>query len=255
MSSFNNVCQIVQDMNGPPGLTHPLLVENYSWVDERLREMYNIYALTDSNCDEYYVAGLLKENYAWVDQKLEEMCAITDYDFIQCPVPIRWYSSDSETLILLEDDEVSFKLLESCNSKHSESDISDISEISYYEERHNRLPCQSPIPTGNYIPLFANPFCNLDCERYNQVNQHEDDKNILVSSFELGGTCGDFNCLNDSVVSLSTGYSYDYDTDSRFDNCLEEHFSIVSSPYYNNIVSDEELSYYDDYECEGYDSP
>ena len=33
------IFDIAMDMNGPPGLTHPLLVENYFWVDKRLSEM------------------------------------------------------------------------------------------------------------------------------------------------------------------------------------------------------------------------
>ena len=84
MSSLN-VFQIAKDMNGPPGLVHPLLVENYAWVDERLREMYNIYALTASNCDEYEATGLLSENYAWVDARLAEKCVITAEDYLKRP--------------------------------------------------------------------------------------------------------------------------------------------------------------------------
>lgn len=84
MSSVN-VFQIAQDMNGPPGLVHPFLVENYAWVDERLREMYNVYALTASNCDEYEAAGLLSENYAWVDARLAEKCVITAEDYLHRP--------------------------------------------------------------------------------------------------------------------------------------------------------------------------
>ena len=253
MSSFREVYEIVKDINGPPGIIHPLLVENYAWVDERLREMYNSYALTKLNCDEYEAAGLLKENWAWIDDKLEEMCAIADYDCIQCPVPIRWYGEDSEHFMLLEENEVSVKLLKNCNNKLSESDISDISEISYDEEKHKRLPCQSPIPTGKYVSLFTNPFCNLDCERYNQQIQPEDNENVSVGSFVLETGCGEFNCFNDSVTSLSTYYSYD----SRFENSLDSPLSINPAPYYNNVVSDDESSYYYyyDYDCYGYDSP
>jgi len=53
MCSFNDMFQIAKDLNSPPGIVHPLLIENYNWVDERLRNMYYSYAPTTSNCDEY----------------------------------------------------------------------------------------------------------------------------------------------------------------------------------------------------------
>ena len=73
MSSIN-VFQVAKDSFGPPGLTHPLLVENYAWVDKRLHEMYYDYVITSSECDEYDAEGFLNENYAWIDAKLDEMC-------------------------------------------------------------------------------------------------------------------------------------------------------------------------------------
>jgi len=232
MSSFINVFQIAKDMNGPPGLVHPLLVENYAWVDERLREMYNGYALTASNCDEYEAAGLLKENYAWVDERLEEMCAITDTDFPPCPLPITWRGRNSENPKPLEDDESSVESYIGHKRKRSESDISD------YEVEAGRaikrLRCQSPIPTGKYVPLFSNPFCNLDCERYNELAMAMTYEEDSVSSLDLESNCGDFNCFVDSVASLSV----------RASSCV------------NIVTDDEESVYYDtDYDCDGYDSP
>ena len=47
--------------------------ENYAWVDERLRELYYGYALTDENIDEFEEMVLLNENYAWVDERLREL--------------------------------------------------------------------------------------------------------------------------------------------------------------------------------------
>ena len=246
MSSYNNACQIIQDMNSPPGLTHPLLVENYAWVDQRLREMYNIYALTASNCDEYEAVGLLKENWAWIDDKLEEMCAIKDYDFIEGPLLVRWSESDDGNLMLLEDNGSS---MESHKSNRSDIDISDISDD---EEKHRRLQCQSPIPTSKYMPLFTNPFCNLDCERYNYYLEAKADEVISVSSFELDTGCGDFNYFHDDFTSISSGLMYDYDTNSTLANV-----SINSTPYDVNMVSEDEESYYYNYgyDCDGYDSP
>lgn len=42
-----NVIQLALDFNAPPGLVHPLFVENYDWVDNRLRELYYEYDLSD----------------------------------------------------------------------------------------------------------------------------------------------------------------------------------------------------------------
>ena len=229
MSSFN-VFQIAKEMNGPPGIVHPLLVENYAWVDERLRAMYNGYALTSSNCDEYEAAGLLKENYAWVDERLEEMCTITKPDFLPCPLPITWRGRNSENPKPLEDDESSVESYIGHKRKRSESDISD------YEVEAGRaikrLRCQSPIPTCKYYSLLSNPFCNLDCERYNAYIDAGEDEILSVSSLDLGSACGDFNCFVDSVSSLS-----------------------VRAPSCVNVVTDDEETDYDDYDCDGYDSP
>ena len=37
------------------------LSENYSWVDDRLNELYNGYSITTDNYDEFELAGLLNE--------------------------------------------------------------------------------------------------------------------------------------------------------------------------------------------------
>lgn len=232
MSSLN-VFQVAADMYGPPGLTHPLLVENFAWVDERLREMYNGYALTSSNCDEYEAAGLLKENWAWVDERLEEMYNPIDQDFPPCPLPITWgYPRPGDRLECIEENSDSVESYIGHKRKRSESDISD------YEVEAGRaikrLRCQSPIPTGKYVPLFSNPFCNLDCERYNELATAMAYEDESVSSLDLESSCGDFSCVVDSIASLS-----------------------IRPPSHVHVVTDDEESvYYDtDYDCDGYDSP
>jgi hypothetical protein len=47
-----------------------LLIENYAWVDERIFQMFYIYALTYSNYDEFEKQGFLTEKYDWVDKQL-----------------------------------------------------------------------------------------------------------------------------------------------------------------------------------------
>jgi hypothetical protein len=195
--------------------------------------MYYGYALTASNCDEYEAAGLLKENYAWVDERLAARRSAITYNhdhFIPCPLPLWFRPRNGREEAPLEDDESSVESYIGHKRKRSESDISD------YEVEAGRaikrLRCQSPIPTCKYYSLLSNPFCNLDCERYNAYIDAGEDEIISVSSLDLGSACGDFNCFIDSVSSLS-----------------------VRAPSCVNVVTDDEETDYDDYDCDGYDSP
>jgi len=138
-----NVFKVAMNLNGPPGLTHPLLVENYAWVDERLREMYNCYALTASNCDEYEAAGLLKENWAWVDTRLEQMCKISDDNILTILTGVNYRGHAVQEYLEEKEERIS-------DSKRTrlESDISDYEEVEWAVKS---LRCQSPVPTDKYI--------------------------------------------------------------------------------------------------------
>lgn len=167
MNVLSKFAAVAMDFNGPPGLTHPLLVENYSWVDERLREMYNGYALTASNCDEYEAAGLLTEHWDWVDAKLADMCTPSDWDLLRfsCPAPLTFPNYISGAKLDCIEESMSDRSIR-INRRRSESDVSD------YEVEVGRLikslRYNSQIPSGKYLyaPL-SKPFCNLDCEHYN----------------------------------------------------------------------------------------
>ena len=60
--AMNTAMDLAMDFTGPPGITHPLFKENSAWVDERLREQYYGYALTNLNYDEFLYSGLIKAN-------------------------------------------------------------------------------------------------------------------------------------------------------------------------------------------------
>ena len=131
-------------------------VENYAWVDERLREKFYGYALADTNIDEFIAAGLLGEHSAWVDIALEKMCNPSDDDIpLPRPAPLAWVNYRSgDPLETLEDtDEVSLEdsdeSLIGHKRKRSESDISDYEEEA--DRAIKRLSCQSPIPTCKSI--------------------------------------------------------------------------------------------------------
>lgn len=67
-----------------------LLKENWSWVDQRLDELYYEYSITSDNCDDYIEAGLLVERGAWVDEKLQRQFDIENKDIILCPASMSW---------------------------------------------------------------------------------------------------------------------------------------------------------------------
>jgi len=182
MSSIN-VFQAAKNLNGPSGLPSHLLVENYDWVDQRLRELYYGYALTSSNCDEFDSAGLLTERWDWVDRKLEQMCDIQEEQlFLLCPAPQDWVNYREDNIHdCIEDKEclLGFK------RKRSESSISDYEEEVYRAVK--RLRCQSPFASGEYINyVIDNKFIvgNYD---------EECDLSSDVSSISYG----DINCVSD----------------------------------------------------------
>jgi hypothetical protein len=95
-----NMISIVNDINAPPGILHPILTEKWAWVDGRLREIYygedydelneetfdiEIFeevSLEEDTLNEGFLEeeeeeeeenGLFKENWGWVDERLREL--------------------------------------------------------------------------------------------------------------------------------------------------------------------------------------
>jgi len=82
---------IVNDINAPPGILHPILTEKWAWVDDRLREIYygedhdelneetfsedilNGEIFEEVSLDDEEENGLFKENWGWVDERLREL--------------------------------------------------------------------------------------------------------------------------------------------------------------------------------------
>jgi hypothetical protein len=194
-STFNAIAY------APPGLTHPLLVENYAWVDQLLREKYYGYALTSVNIDEFESSELLTENYDWVDYRLEEMCAPKEPKY--CPpalTPITWldYRCYSD-----------FELLEDINNqfigikhKRYESDISDYEcEV---DRVIKRLRCQSPIPKGK---LYIN-IPHVVSEDETEDNCYSD-----MVSVDLSDITYDEGCIQVSDPEEDDAESIPYDVE------------------------------------------
>jgi len=140
--------------NDPPGLTPSHLVEKYAWVDERLAEMYNSYALTADNCDEYDAAGLFREKYAWVDERLAEMYYSYALTADNCD------EYDATGLLREKYAWVDERLAEMCAVTNDESRFI------------KRLRCQSPIPTGKYIHTSLSIQSPADSMEEDIMEQH-----------------------------------------------------------------------------------
>jgi hypothetical protein len=193
------VFQVAMDLYSPPGITHPILKENYAWVDERLREMYYGYALTSDNYDEFKYNGLLKENYDWVDRKLEEMCKqdeVNNHLFQS----LNWcnYKSEAQTDCIKDKQSVESSIgkkrkspIDMSDSEEEEQRVfkrlriqapvlmrsdSDISELTEDDGRvSKRLRCSSPHPKGKYINVPCDEDECVDDESIEFVEDEEDE--------------------------------------------------------------------------------
>jgi len=96
-----NINSIINSINAPPGIVHPILTEKWAWVDDSLREAYygeeydklneetfdvetfdtdtlnegflEEVSLDDVSLDEEDDNGLLKGTWDWVDERLREL--------------------------------------------------------------------------------------------------------------------------------------------------------------------------------------
>jgi hypothetical protein len=205
----------IMDNDSYPGHSMILMNENYSWVDQRLRELYNNYALTSDNCDEYISSGLLNEDYAWVDQKLEQIVQVSEEG------SILGKRKRAESDISDYDEEVSravkrFRYGSELPSSPSNSEI-----------ERERLRCQSPFPKNNYTftPL-SNPFCNLDCELYNYTYECSDTSSISSLNLEsnqddISANCSDYECV--SELSNEDSQDVEYDSDEYYIYCANNY--------------------------------
>ena len=180
------VAAAVMDINGPPGLTHPLLVENYAWVDQCLKELYHSYALTADNYDEYEAAGLMTENWSWIDDSLREKYSYILRTGLLCPAPLGWvdYRQKFVHHSLEEDEDTQDSFLG--KRKRAESDISDHEDEVL--RAIIRLNCQSPIPSNQYLYLKSedtySDICNADDDCSSEVSTLLDEELDLDGEFD-----------------------------------------------------------------------
>jgi hypothetical protein len=139
--SASSLYDIAMGYNAPPGLVHPILQEQYAWVDERLRLNYYSCQYDCDDCED---------------------------GFIPRPCPISWvdyrYNHIAKGI-----EEVDDPIVIDYKRKRAESDISDheeelINAFKKMKTDDDKIPVTES--KYNYEPL-SNPFCNLDCENYN----------------------------------------------------------------------------------------
>jgi len=100
MTEIATAFQIATDIDCPPGITHPLLIDNYEHIDRKLSQMYNAYALTAENMDEYQDTGMLIDNisilmksfngYSFNSTNMEEL--VDRYENIDRNMTQRYYA-------------------------------------------------------------------------------------------------------------------------------------------------------------------
>ena len=73
------VISILNSVDGPPGIIHPLLVEKYSWVDQRLEELYYDYEITPDNKDKTGSYKMTWEDYINILEQSQEKVSIKQH--------------------------------------------------------------------------------------------------------------------------------------------------------------------------------
>jgi hypothetical protein len=187
---------IVNAINAPPGIVHPILTEKWAWVDGRLREIYygedydelneetfyDEVSLEEDTLNEGFLEeeeeeeeenGLFKENWAWVDERLSEkydLEPVEDVSLRQCPLTWMDYRFGLE---------VTHQTLE---------------EMSYIPPIRREDP--------------YNPF---DCSKLFSL-YNEDSLVDLESSLDLGSNVNSEELFSDD---------YDFDSEEFYNDCVK----------------------------------
>ena len=82
-SNLTTIYNTIMNCPAPPGLTHPLLKENFAWVDKRLEQLYYGYALTSENYEDFEY--LYNNKYSDVDSILgvkDSILGVKEYSIL-----------------------------------------------------------------------------------------------------------------------------------------------------------------------------
>jgi hypothetical protein len=200
--SVSTIHDIVMGLNAPPGLIHPILKENYAWVDERLRNIQHSCEYDYDDCEN---------------------------GFIPCPCPISWvdYRYNHIAKGIEESEE---PIVVDYKRKCAESDISDHEndiENVFKKLRVNDISLDYSTKNKNAFMPLSNPFCNLDCEEYNYkcslIDQEDEEVNNIFSNWDSIVKADEEETEDTRImdnVSVQASY-FDSDIDDDFDNVSE----------------------------------
>jgi hypothetical protein len=179
------------------GITNFNLNEKFAWVDQRLAEQYNRYAMTCDNIDDMMEAGLLEERYAWVDDLLQRLFyayAVTNEN------------ADEYANTFAEEEELDGQLLARKHSRPTPMEIV-IETLSGHKRNRSDSDAEMPAlkklrtePQGNviFIPTVNHyPYVNIvsDSESEMDVSDDEDfeenDAMEVVSNLTYDSDCSD----------------------------------------------------------------
>jgi hypothetical protein len=154
-----NIFQIAMNINEPQGIIHPLLQENYAWVDECLREKY---------FDKWFEKELLNEqyDYEFVNNKLDEI-------FLLKPTPITWANYKSRAILKGIEDEDEDKD-ENKDENKDDNEIFITYENRKYAESNYEVNVGKVILNAYSNSLLGNKEYMDDFEKFSTTNSSYD---------------------------------------------------------------------------------
>jgi hypothetical protein len=251
-----NMTSIVNAINAPPGIVHPILTEKWAWVDDSLREAYygeeydelngetfdmetfnrellnegfleeeisldDVYldddvSLDDVSLDEEDENGLFKENWDWVDDRLRELY----YGYALNDETFDEYQRDG----LLKENWawVDERLSEKYYEEPVEEEFITQCPLTWMDYRFGVEATHQTLEEMSYIPpiLREDPYNPVDCSKLFGLCEHDENSNYVKVS--------DGESIVDLESSLDLGSNMDYDeflkgydSEEFYDNCVK----------------------------------
>jgi hypothetical protein len=221
---------IVNAINAPPGIVHPILTEKWAWVDGRLREIYygedydelneetfyDEVSLEEDTLNEGFLEeeeeeeeenGLFKENWGWVDERLRELYygyGLNDETFDE-------YQGEG----LLKENWAWVD--ERLSEKYDLEPVEDVSlrqcPLTWMDYRFGLEVTHQTLEEMSYIPpiRIEDPYNPFDCSKLFSLC-NEDSLVDLESSLDLGSYVNSEELFSDD---------YDFDSEEFYNDCVK----------------------------------
>jgi hypothetical protein len=233
-----NMLSIVNDINAPPGILHPILTEKWAWVDGRLREIYYGEDYDDLNEETFDIEmfeevsleedtlnegfleeeeeeeeenGLFKENWGWVDERLREL-------YYGYGLNEETFDEYQEEGLLKENwDWVDKRLSEKYELNVEDLPLSQC-PLTWMDYRFGLEISHQTLEEMSYIPpiLREDPYNPVDCSKLFSLCD-EDNLVELESSLDMGSNVNYEELLSDD---------YDFDSEEFYNDCVKVHIGI-----------------------------